>query len=80
MRKIVDETIGWYGTFVVILAYILVSFGYVSSSAFSYQLLNLMGALGILYITIKKKVYQSASVNLIWGIIAVIAMARMLIK
>lgn len=79
MREIIDETIGWYGTFVVILAYFLVSFGYVSSSAFSYQLLNLMGALGILYIVLKKKVYQSAAVNLVWGIIAVIAMVKILI-
>jgi hypothetical protein len=77
MRKIVDETIGWYGTFVTVLAYALLSFGFMSSSTFSYQILNLLGALGILYICVKRKIWQSATVNIVW---AIIAMARMLIR
>jgi len=79
MREIIDEIIGWYGTFVTILAYALVSFGYLSSMAVSYQILNLIGAFGILHISLKKKVYQSTAVNIIWGIIALIAIVNLLI-
>ena len=79
MRKVIDESIGWFGTFVVILAYALVSLGYVSSSAFSYQILNLMGAFGLLYIAFKKNVYQSVAINLVWGAIAIIALIKILI-
>ncbi|MEK6760543.1 MAG: hypothetical protein AABX93_01320 [Nanoarchaeota archaeon] len=79
MRELIDGSIGWLGTFLVLFAYILISFGYLSSSAISYQWLNLLGAFGIMYIAFKKKVYQSVTVNLVWGIIAAIAIIKILI-
>lgn len=77
-QKILDETIGWYGTCAIVLAYALVSFNVLSPSTFLYQILNGTGALGIVYISFKKKAYQPGVLNIIWAIIATIAIIRLL--
>ena len=79
MNKIIDETIGWYGTFAILIAYALVSFNYLSSSTLLYQILNGTGALGLIFISFKKKAYQPGVLNIIWAIIALIAIINMLI-
>jgi len=78
-QKIVDETIGWYGTCVIVLAYALVSFSLLPVSSFLYQIMNGTGALGLVYISFKKKVYQFGVLNIIWAIIALVAIIRLLI-
>ncbi|KKU82411.1 MAG: hypothetical protein UY09_C0015G0005 [Parcubacteria group bacterium GW2011_GWA2_47_8] len=70
---ILAEIIGWYGTVALVLAYALVSFGAIASSSLLYQVLNGTGALGIVYISFKKKNYQPGVLNIIWAIIALIA-------
>ena len=77
-QKLIDESIGWYGTCAIVLAYALVSFEVLSSSTFLYQILNGTGALGIVYISFKKKAYQPGVLNVIWAIIALIAIIRLL--
>jgi len=79
-QKIIDEIFGWYGTFAIILAYALVSFGILSPSSSIYQILNGTGALGIVYISFKKKAYQPGVLNIIWAIIALIAIIKLLLK
>jgi hypothetical protein len=74
-KKWVDESIGWYGTFAIILAYALSSFNILSPSSITYQILNATGAIGIIYISSKKEVYQSVVLNIIWLTIALIAVA-----
>jgi len=78
-QKIIDETIGWYGTCAIVIAYALVSFNILSPSTFLYQILNGTGAFGIVYISFKKKAYQPGVLNIIWAIIALIAIIRLLI-
>ena len=78
MRKIIDESIGWYGTIAIILAYALISFNFLASSSFSYQILNCTGAIGIIYISFKKKVYQPGVLNIVWAIIALFAIINLL--
>ena len=78
-QKIIDEVIGWCGTCAIILAYALVSFNYIPPATFLYQILNGAGALGIVYISFKKKVYQPGVLNIIWAIIALIATIRLLV-
>lgn len=78
-QKLLDEIIGWYGVCAIMLAYALVSFGVLLPSTFLYQLLNGTGALGIIYISFKKKAYQPGALNIIWAIIALIAIIRLLI-
>jgi len=77
-QKVIDESIGWYGTCAIVLAYALVSFEFLSSSTFLYQILNGTGALGIVYISFKKKAYQPGVLNVIWALIALISIVRLL--
>ncbi len=79
-KRLIDELIGWYGTFAIVLAYALVSFNILSASSFLYQIMNGTGALGIVYISFKKKAYQPGVLNILWAIIALIAIVRLLIN
>jgi len=77
--KIINELIGWYGTCVIVLAYALTSFKILSSSSFLYQMMNLTGALGIVYISFLKKAYQPGVLNIIWAIIAFVSIILLFI-
>ncbi len=74
MKKInIHEIIGWYGTIAILLAYALLSFTIITSDGFIYQILNLTGSLGIIHISYIKHVPQSIVLNVIWLVIALIA-------
>lgn len=72
------ELFGWYGTLAILGAYILVSFSIIKSSSITYQLLNLTGSLGIVAVSFFKRVYQAVILNIIWAIIAVLAIINLL--
>jgi len=74
MKRLLAEIIGWYRVLAILLAYALVSFNVIASNDIIYQLLNFTGALGIVVISLIKKVYQPATLNIIWAIIAIIAL------
>ncbi len=76
MSKLLDESIGWYGVVAILTAYTLNSFNLLSSQSFPYQILNGTGALGIVYISLKRKDYQPGVLNIIWAIIALISLIR----
>ena len=81
MKKIniLDEAIGWYGMIVIVLAYALISYDFLSPTGMIYQLLNVTGAGGIIWISYKKKVWQSISLNLVWLVIGLIALGRLVL-
>lgn len=72
-RKNIAEIIGWGGAVAILLAYILVSAKVIPASGYLYQSLNLTGAIGMLVIAFVKKVEQSVVINIIWAIIAIVA-------
>jgi len=74
INKKAAQIAGWYGTTAIVLAYVLVSFKVVTANGVIYQLLNLTGALGIISISLVKKVKQPAVLNIFWALIAVIAL------
>lgn len=76
MKKLLAEIVGWYGTVAIVAAYALVSFAVISSDSLIYQFLNLTGALGIVIISLTKKAYQPATLNIIWAIIALVALSK----
>ena len=78
IKEKIIEIIGWYGTAAIIGAYALNSFGIFSPNNIWYQLLNLTGALGIVIVSFPKKAYQPAVLNVIWIIIALVAIIRIL--
>ena len=69
------ELVGWAGAFAVLLAYGLVSAERVSSRSWSYQLLNIGGAVGLVINSGWNGAIPSAVVNLIWIGIGVYALA-----
>lgn len=69
-RRHIEDFIGWYGTVAILSAYALLSFGVITSGQAVYQVLNLTGALGIVYISFKRKAYQPGVLNIIWAVIA----------
>lgn len=77
-KKIIDEIIGWYGAIAIITAFALISFQFLNANDIAYQILNSTGAIGVIYISLKKKVYQPAVLNIIWAIIAIIAIINLL--
>lgn len=72
------ELFGWYGMIAIVLGYALVSFSFLQPTDIIYQLLNGTGALGIVTVSFYKKAYQPAVLNIIWTLIALIAIINIL--
>jgi Na+/H+ antiporter NhaD/arsenite permease-like protein len=79
LSKNTVETLGWYGMTVILLAYVLVSFSILSPTGYLYQFLNLTGALSLMLFSFKKKVRQSAFLNMIWAIIGLVTIINLTI-
>ncbi len=72
------ETIGWYGVFAILTAYILVSFQIIQSNTVIFQVLNFTGAIAIIVDAYNDKNYQPVVLNIIWAVIAFLALLRLL--
>ena len=79
IKQVIDETIGWYGTVAIVGAFAMVSFEVLAPTNLLYQIFNGTGALGIVYISFKKKAYQPGVLNVIWAVIAGISIVRLLV-
>jgi hypothetical protein len=71
---------GWYGTAAIILAYALVSFSILQPTDLWYQFLNGTGALGIVGVSLQKNAYQPAVLNIVWAVIACVAIVRLFVR
>ena len=78
-KRIWPEIAGWLGAGAIIAAYALVSFGLMQSDSIAYQLLNLLGAAGIIIISAVKHVRQTVLLNVFWAVIALSALVLMLV-
>ena len=77
MREKITEALGWYGVVAVVGAYALLSLNMLDSNSLIFQGLNLTGAIGIVIDALEDKNTQPAVLNIIWGIIALIAIIKM---
>ena len=66
---------GYAGAFLIVVGFGLLSFGVIGPRDLSYQLLNLVGANGILLYALTRKDYPSAVLNIIFALIALITLA-----
>ncbi|NMB70295.1 hypothetical protein GYA27_03790 [candidate division WWE3 bacterium] len=71
--------VGWYGSAAVLTAYTLVSFSIITAHTRIYQVLNVTGALGIIVVSLSKKAYQPAVLNIVWALIGLVAIIKLLI-
>jgi hypothetical protein len=74
--KWLAEIYGWYGMVAIIVAYALASFSIIDATGLIFQVLNGTGALGIVFVSFRKKAYQPGVLNILWTLIAVLAIAR----
>lgn len=72
------HVIGGIGTILVLAAYFLVSSGRIESASTSFQGLNLIGALLLTFYAIDLAAWASVALNAVWGLIAVVAVFRIL--
>lgn len=70
--------LGWYGVVATIAAYILVSFSLLLPTSLLYQGLNFTGAVGVTIETWYRRDYQPFWLNLIWAVIALVAIANII--
>ena len=70
----VADRAGWYGMAAIVTAYLLVSVDVLASSSSVYQLLNLTGAIGLMWVSWVKGVTQGVILNVFWVSIAVIGL------
>ena len=74
------EFCGWYGMLALIVAYFLVSFGWIDGQGLIFQIINLTGGVGLLIVAASKGVLQSVILNFFWAIIGVITIARIFLS
>lgn len=67
---------GWIGTFLILLAYFLISYKKVSGDSTTYQLMNLFGVIGVGINVFYQRAWPAVVLQLIWGIIAISALLR----
>ncbi|HEX8061202.1 MAG TPA: hypothetical protein VF473_09725 [Cyclobacteriaceae bacterium] len=77
MKKFID-IIGWIGAAEVIAAYALNSYGEFTADSALFQLLNLTGAVFLIANTWYNKAYPSMVINIIWTLIAIVALIKIL--
>jgi hypothetical protein len=70
------ELLGWVGVAALLTAYAGVSFNKLSSTSTVYQLLNAIGGALFVVNTTYHRAFPPAFLNLVWTIIAVVALSR----
>ena len=76
MYEVILEVVGIYGIVMVLGAYALNTFGYLTAKDVKYQLMNLTGGAAFVYYTLVKTAWASLFVNIVWVVIAVIGIWR----
>ena len=78
-KKIIIESLGWYGVSAILLAYTLISFLVIEPDSWQYQLLNISGSIGIIVSSLSKRDYQPVVLNVAWLLIAVVALVGVIL-
>lgn len=76
MKNIWINSTGWIGVACLIGGYVLLSFSFIDQGLL-YQLLNLVGAIGLGLTAWVTRNRQSLYVQIFWGIIAISALIRL---
>ncbi|MFA5997060.1 MAG: hypothetical protein WC791_01070 [Candidatus Paceibacterota bacterium] len=75
--EIFIQVVGWVGTVLLILAYILVSSENVGPKSAVYQFMNLFGAIGVGINVFYSQSWPALVVNIFWGSIALWALLKL---
>lgn len=75
-----SDALGWIGAILLVAAFCLISFGIVEAREWTYQLMNLVGAILLTINGVARKMYPSVATNIFWGIIAIVILLSLLIN
>lgn len=78
MKNKLFEIIGWIGMVMILTAYALANFHILSVDSITYQLLNIIGSLGIILVSYLWRNYQPMVLNIVWIIIGVISLVKII--
>ncbi len=71
----VIDIIGWIGSFLVVVAYALNMFNKMDARSVPYYIMNITGSGCLIVNTIYHQAIPSAVVNIVWILLAIIALA-----
>ena len=71
---------GWIGIFFYLFAYLLLSLRKIKGEGLPYHIMNIIGAIGLTFNALHLKDYPNVVVNVVWIVIAVMAIYLSLIK
>ena len=72
----VADVIGWLGMLAVVTAYLLVSIEVLDGHSTVYQVMNLTGALALIWISWLRGVFQGVLINVFWVAIAIVGLLQ----
>lgn len=78
MMLTLSEVIGWLGSALYIIAYLLLSLRKLKGDSIVYHVLNMLGATGLIVNALHWKDYPSLSVNIAWFCIGLLALVMIL--
>ena len=70
------EAAGWGGALLILAAYLLISAGRLTGQSPAFQWMNLLGAAGFVVNGLWHGAIPSATLNIVWMLIAAVALAR----
>lgn len=73
------EIIGWVGAIAILIDYALLSFGVLTSNSITYHAIFAVGCIGLAVVTYRHRAFQSVTVNSIFTVLALIAIARIIL-
>ncbi|MDD5750710.1 MAG: hypothetical protein PHU56_03660 [Candidatus Pacebacteria bacterium] len=76
LTQIVVQVLGWVGSFLIVLAYFLVSRKKVSGASRKYQLINLFGAIGVGINVLHQHAWPALALEIIWAVIALATLLK----
>ena len=76
ISPLLNDAIGWIGAALVLIAYALLSIQWISGNSFSYQALNVTGAIMLVINSWYLGAYPSVGVNAAWVGIAALTLLR----
>jgi hypothetical protein len=77
MENTFAQGAGWLGTFLIVLAYFLITFKKIDSANKIYPLLNLFGVMGIGINVFFHKAWPAFVMELVWALIAILALIKL---
>ncbi len=80
MLEILFQVVGWIGAAMVVLAYFLITYKKVDGRSVVYQVLNLLGCVGVGINAFHQAAWPSFGIQIVWGIVATLGLMSIFSK